>query len=277
MWTYCKGGILILTIKVIDVSAGYRGRTVVDHINAVFSNRVLLLGPNGAGKTTLFRAIAGIADIYSGTILIDGINVNKASAMTRLLALNLPEAYRLLPIDCYRLLRLYMDIMDGDFDYALNIIENFGLSRQRLREKKLWELSAGQQKVFTTVATIASKSRNMLFDEPLEQLDPSKKVKLLSILTSIEGPNTIIVATHETWFMNRLAEWSAYIMFRGKIVGPLPARDLAEMRIVKGYYRDAIATINTEMGKISLVPPGVGEGKPLTDLISLDKLYEMLI
>jgi energy-coupling factor transporter ATP-binding protein EcfA2 len=87
------------------VSAGYRGKTVIDRVTTVFSGKVLLLGPNGAGKTTLFRAIAGIADIYSGTILVDGADVAKASAMAGLLALNLPEAYRLLPVDCYRLLR----------------------------------------------------------------------------------------------------------------------------------------------------------------------------
>lgn len=255
-----------------DVYAGYRGSAVLRGVSGRFEGPVLLLGPNGSGKTTLLRSIAGVADVYRGRVLVEGVDASRAVGAAGLLAVNLPEVYRLLPIDAYSLLELYMEVLGGDMDYAVSLLEKLGLNRGLLRRRRLWELSAGQAKMVTTVAALASRARNILLDEPFEQLDPARKVRLLEHIAGQEG--TMLVATHETWVLERLTSWNAYLVFEGRLWGPVRADRLVEASVVVGEAPDAILVVETGAGKLSIVPGG---GVPITNLVSLDRIYEVLI
>ena len=70
----------MITLK--DFSIGYKNRTLLSDTNAHFASATLtsLIGRNGTGKSTLLRAIAGLNPHYSGTVLLDGKDINALSS-----------------------------------------------------------------------------------------------------------------------------------------------------------------------------------------------------
>jgi len=72
-----------LTIK--DVSKKYGEFTVLEDVNLQFNEGELVcfLGPSGCGKTTLFRMIAGLEDVTSGTISLDGTELTNVPVHQR--------------------------------------------------------------------------------------------------------------------------------------------------------------------------------------------------
>jgi len=262
-------------IRVVDLYVRYRWRQepILKGVNAEFYNKHLLLGPNGSGKTTLFRAIAGLTPILKGKVLIDGKDVNEIYGTKGLLALNLSEVLYLLRMSAYDNLRVFMDLTDGDIDLAIEILNDLGIETQILRKRKPWELSAGQRKAYSTALALASKARNVLLDEPFEQLDPARKSRLIKYLTRYDG--TIVLNTHETWILAALKEWTAYLMFEGVIYGPIHASKLMNANIISGEVGNALVSFRVSGKTYSIVERGVGE--PISKLITLDRIYELSI
>ncbi|RLF06335.1 MAG: hypothetical protein DRK00_01920 [Thermoprotei archaeon] len=255
------------------VKYGRRREPVVRGVTTRFSGKHLLLGPNGAGKTTLFKAVCGLAPIYSGKVLIDGQDVESIYGRPKLLAVNLSEVYRVFYLSAYDHLRLFADLMCGDLDLALSIAEDLGLSLELLRSRKPWELSAGQQKALFTALALSSGARHALLDEPFEQLDPARKLRVVRYVEGHEG--VLVLSTHETWVLNALKDWSVHFMFEGKVYGPLRAEELAHASLVRGEVEGALLRFEAA-GEVYSIVHGAG-GEPLSKLVSLDRIYEVTL
>ncbi|RLI37399.1 hypothetical protein DRO55_01395 [Candidatus Bathyarchaeota archaeon] len=262
-------------IEVVNLHVKYRWRQepVIRDVHARFKDKHLILGPNGSGKTTLFRAIAGLTPISSGRIIIDGVNLDEIYGKPGVLAINLSEVYNVFHLNAYDHLRLFMDLTGGDFDLALKMLGDLGLSTDLLRKRKPWELSAGQQKAFSTVIALLSSARHILLDEPFEQLDPARKGKLIEHLREHKG--VILLNTHETWLLSALKDWSTHLMFEGKLCGSMSAGELVEASLVVGDSADAMLRF-TVSGKTYSLVRGEG-GEPLSNLITLDRIYELTL
>ncbi len=260
----------MLRAENLSVQYRWRQEPVLRGVNAEFEGRCLLLGPNGSGKTTLFRVFSGLTPPKTGKALIDGEDVTKIFGRVGALATNLPEVYNLFFLNAYDHVVAYSDILGGDPDRAFEFMERLGLMRDYLRKRKPWELSGGQRKAFTTGLALSVRARNTLLDEPFEQLDPAKKAWLAEKLSSVEG--TLVVNTHETWVLKPFRDWVTYLIFEGRAYGPVKAGDLLESRLVKGRVEDAVITFEAS-GKVFSLVRGE-EGSPLTELVTLDRVYE---
>lgn len=78
------------SVKLIDVFKTFDGsKYVVDGISADIDNGAFLVivGPSGCGKTTTLSMIAGLDSVSSGTIIIDGKNVNNVEPKDRNIAM----------------------------------------------------------------------------------------------------------------------------------------------------------------------------------------------
>ena len=255
----------------LHVKYGRRQEPIIKGVHAKFEGKHLILGPNGSGKTTLFRTITGLTPISSGRILIDGVDLDKIYSKPGVLAINLSEVYSVFHLSAYDHLRLFMDLTGGEVDLALKMLEDLGLNIDLLRKRKPWELSAGQQKAFSTVIALFSNARHVLLDEPFEQLDPARKGKLIEYLREYKG--VLLLNTHETWLLSALKDWSAYLMFEGRIYGSLYAGELVKASLVVGNMPDAMLRFTVSGKTYSLIKGEAGE--PLSRLITLDRIYEL--
>jgi ABC-type uncharacterized transport system ATPase component len=116
-----------------------------------------------------------MADTLSGRLLVDNVEVSQASGARGLPAVNLAEAYRLLPADVPRLLELYIDLLGGDTELLWHPLRKLGRGLEELHGKRLWHLSTGQAKLVTLAVAPAPRARNILLDEPFEGLDPVRR------------------------------------------------------------------------------------------------------
>ncbi|MEM0093423.1 MAG: ABC transporter ATP-binding protein [Thermofilum sp.] len=259
-------------IELGELRVSYGRGEVVKGVSTVFNSKHIVLGPNGHGKTTLFKAIAGLVP-YKGEVVIEGVSLAKLREGVGLLAVNLPEVYKLVPVTAWETARLYSDIMDVDLALVEQMLSELGISRKDLEKKKMWELSAGMLKAYCTALAVASGAKNVLLDEPFEQLDPARKGRLTQTLERYSG--TLVLNTHETWILNRFPDWHVHVMVDGRLYGPAPAGKLASAKIATGAVEQALLRVPIGDTTVSFVETGSGE--PISSLLTLDRLYDTVL
>ncbi len=162
---------------------------------------VVLVGPSGCGKSTLLRMIAGLEDITSGEILIDGKVVNNVPPKDRDIAMVF-QNYALYP---------HMTVFDNmAFGLKLRKFPREEI-RQRVKEaaeildiggyldRKPKALSGGQRQRVAVGRAIVRKPKVFLFDEPLSNLDAKLRVQMRIEINRLHHrlKSTMIYVTHD--------------------------------------------------------------------------------
>ncbi|ODN30914.1 ABC transporter ATP-binding protein [Fervidobacterium thailandense] len=160
-----------------------------------------ILGPSGCGKTTLLRIIAGLEDVDSGDVLLDGKSIvhlppNKRPVNT------IFQNYALFPhLTVYeniafplRLKKLPEHEIKERVGWLLNLV--------RLEEhakKKPHQLSGGQKQRVSLARALANEPRVLLLDEPVSALDAKLRQELLIELDNLHDKVgiTFIYVTHD--------------------------------------------------------------------------------
>lgn len=164
-----------------------------------------LLGPSGCGKTTLLRCIAGLSEVNSGEIYLDGERVAAPgchlSPDDRRLGMVFQD-YALWPhMSVYQNVAFPLEMQGvkanarrSQVEWALSLV---GLSD--FAERSSGALSGGQQQRVALARAIVAKPRLLLMDEPLSNLDKGLRENLaLEIRTLIEKLNlTAVFVTHD--------------------------------------------------------------------------------
>jgi len=162
---------------------------------------VVFVGPSGCGKSTLLRAIAGLEDITSGSILIGGDCVNNVPPAERGVAMVF-QSYALYP---HMTVRANMD-----FGLKVNKIEAAERNRriqeaarilqlEEFLKRKPAQLSGGQRQRVAIGRAIVKQPRVFLFDEPLSNLDAALRVQMRVELENLHSAlgSTMIYVTHD--------------------------------------------------------------------------------
>ncbi|MEM1753351.1 MAG: hypothetical protein QXW21_03595, partial [Candidatus Methanomethylicaceae archaeon] len=84
-----------------------------------------------------------------------------------------------------------------------------------------------------------------------------------------------VLNTHETWLINSMWDWKVHFIFEGKVYGPLKAKDLVNASLVSGNIENAILRFETSGRIFSILPSGGGQ--PLTNMVTLDRIYELTL
>ncbi len=214
---------------------------VVEHINKTFANGVqavvdfstkiqrgevvVVIGPSGSGKSTFLRCLNGLEEIDSGTIVIDGINLddNKKNRLE---------------------IRKEVGMVFQQFNLFphMTVLDNVNLAQRRVRKKSKEEanamsmdllkkvgitdkagnypnqLSGGQQQRVAIARALAMMPKVMLFDEATSALDPEMIGEVLDVMKDLarEGM-TMICVTHEMGFAREVSD-RVIFMEDGKIV-----------------------------------------------------------
>jgi multiple sugar transport system ATP-binding protein len=162
---------------------------------------IAFVGPSGCGKTTLLRMIAGLEDITSGDLYIDGNRVNDTPPSQRSISMVF-QSYALYPhlnlkdnmTFGLRLAKTDPKEIQERLDYASSILQ---LGDQL--EKKPKELSGGQQQRVAIGRTLVNRPKVLLFDEPLSNLDASLRVQMRIEITKLHRRlnSTMVYVTHD--------------------------------------------------------------------------------
>jgi multiple sugar transport system ATP-binding protein len=180
------------------------GFKAVDCANLEIQDRefVVLVGPSGCGKSTTLRMVAGLEEITSGTISIDGKRVNDVPPKDRDIAMVF-QNYALYPhMTVYKnmafglMLRKYPKAeIDQRVREAAQIL---GITDEQL-ERKPKALSGGQRQRVAVGRAIVRKPKAFLFDEPLSNLDAKMRVQMRAEISKLHSRlnSTMIYVTHD--------------------------------------------------------------------------------
>jgi iron complex transport system ATP-binding protein len=192
-----------------SISVNY-GKTEVLHnltLDVEAGEVVSLIGPNGAGKTTLIRAISGVLPLQTGSILVKdqdlaGISISERA---RLLAV-VPQARRLPPDYSVQQAVLmgrtpYLGWLGipstSDYEKARWAIERTQISE--FTERRVNELSGGEQQLVLVARALAQDSPVVLLDEPTAHLDLRHQATILDLVHTLarEQGLAVLMSLHD--------------------------------------------------------------------------------
>ena len=162
---------------------------------------VVFVGPSGCGKSTLLRLIAGLEDISSGVIEIDGVDATHTPPAKRRLAMVF-QSYALYPHMTVRKNIAFPLKMAGmDQTEANKRIENAAriLNLTDYLERRPGQLSGGQRQRVAIGRAIVREPAAFLFDEPLSNLDAALRVNMRLEISELHNSleTTMIYVTHD--------------------------------------------------------------------------------
>jgi len=186
------------------VSKSYDGKNLaVKEANVEINNTefVVLVGPSGCGKSTLLRMIAGLEDISSGEIFIDGKLVNKVPPKDRDIAMVF-QNYALYPhMTVFENIAFGLKLRKYDANEIKQRVKEAAatLDLQNYLERKPRQLSGGQRQRVAVGRAIVRKPKVFLFDEPLSNLDAKLRVQMRTEISRLHKSlgATMIYVTHD--------------------------------------------------------------------------------
>ncbi len=164
---------------------------------------LILVGPSGCGKSTTLNMIAGLEEITSGELRIDGERVNEKTPKKRDIAMVF-QSYALYPHMTVRqniafpltLARVKKRHVNAMVEETANILD-----LQDLLDRKPAELSGGQRQRVAMGRAIVRKPRAFLMDEPLSNLDAKLRVHMRAQIARLQrrlGTTTVYVTHDQT-------------------------------------------------------------------------------
>lgn len=162
---------------------------------------VVFVGPSGCGKSTLLRLIAGLEDVSSGVIEIDGADATKIPPAKRGLAMVF-QSYALYPHMSVRkniAFPLRMAGLDKAEQERRIVKAAEALNLTDYLERRPGQLSGGQRQRVAIGRAIVREPAAFLFDEPLSNLDAALRVGMRLEISELHKrlDTTMIYVTHD--------------------------------------------------------------------------------
>jgi iron complex transport system ATP-binding protein len=222
---------MTVAMRSTNLAVGYKlrqSRTVVlDRLDlAVHKGElVCLLGTNGTGKSTLLRTLARIQPPLSGSLEIDGRDLQKLTQLelARRLGIVLTERPRVGALTARRLVELgrypYWDwsghMRQEDHEVVQWAIKSVGA--EHLASRDCMSLSDGERQRFMIARALAQEPSILLLDEPTAFLDVPARVEVMGLLRRLarEEQLGIVVSTHDLELALRMAD-TIWLVSAGK-------------------------------------------------------------
>ena len=162
---------------------------------------IIFVGPSGCGKSTTLRMIAGLEEISSGELKIDGKLVNDVEPKDRDIAMVF-QNYALYPhMTVFDNMAFGLKLRKVPKDEIKKKVEEAAkiLDLEKLLDRKPKALSGGQRQRVAMGRAIVRNPKVFLMDEPLSNLDAKLRVQMRSEIASLHNrlKATIIYVTHD--------------------------------------------------------------------------------
>ncbi|OPJ77306.1 retinal-specific ATP-binding cassette transporter isoform A [Patagioenas fasciata monilis] len=178
-----------------------RPKPAVDGMNITFYEGQItaFLGHNGAGKTTTMSILTGLFPPTSGTVLIDGLDIQTHMDSIRHRIGMCPQ-YNILfnHLTVAEHILFYSQLKGRSRDEAEQelekMLEDMGLTHKRNEEAQ--NLSGGMQRKLSVAIAFVGEAKVVVLDEPTSGVDPYSRRSIWDLLLKYRSGRTIILSTH---------------------------------------------------------------------------------
>lgn len=223
-------------IEISDLVKTYQDSVVINGLElSIPSGNIFgLIGPNGAGKSTLIGILTGILGFDSGTITIDGIQLNEKNEVeikSRIATVLQPPL-------------LFEHF--SSYDFLTYVCDMYGVTDENLQDKitslldylgilefeyaKINKLSSGSRKKLSFCAAVLTQPKILFLDEPFESIDVISIGRMKNILRKLKQNGvTVIITSHILEIVENLCDDIA-ILHRGNIIAYLDSQTRKELQ-----------------------------------------------
>ena len=202
---------------------------------------VSLIGANGAGKTTLLHAISGILKTTSGSIMLNGVELNKKSAKDIVISgiTQVPEGRRI-----FSGMSVYENLMMGAYlrkdkagikEDLESVYQRFPILKERSNQDAS-TLSGGEQQMLAMGRALMARPKILLLDEPSMGLAPILVKEIFKIIQDIHANGTTVLLVEQNARMALSIADRAYVLETGKIVISGTGEELSNSEEIQKAY-----------------------------------------
>ena len=199
-------------ISMKNVNVQYGEKKILQHISweVKKGERWLLSGPNGAGKSTLLSLVtADNPQAYANDFFLFDKKRGSGESIwdiKRKIGYLSPELHLFFDQSCscfetiasglFDTIGLFRQLSAEDNQIVNEWIETAGI--KELQHKRLYELSAGEQRIILLIRALVKNPALLILDEPYQGLDDHKQRELLEMIDTVclEGNKTMVFVTH---------------------------------------------------------------------------------
>ena len=165
-----------------------------------------VIGHTGSGKSTMIQHLNGLLLPTSGTVTVDGLDINEKKLRKKIRSLvgmvfQYPE-YQLFEETVEKDVSFgpkNMGLEEGEIrERALEALTLVGLPPEQFCEKSPFELSGGEKRRAALAGILAMRPKYLVLDEPMAGLDPRGRAEILSLIESLRERNHtgIVMVSH---------------------------------------------------------------------------------
>ncbi|GAJ97773.1 ABC transporter ATP-binding protein [Geomicrobium sp. JCM 19055] len=196
-------------LRTNSLTLGFKDRIVIDELDLDIPKRkvTILVGANGCGKSTLLRSIARLLKPKSGTIQLDGMNMEQLSTkeIAKRLAV-LPQS-----TESPEGITVSQLVKQGRYPHQ-TLLKQWSVEDEKIvneamistgvfemADRPVTSLSGGQRQRVWIAMTLAQRTETLLLDEPTTFLDVAHQIEILDLchtLNEVEG-KTIVIVLHD--------------------------------------------------------------------------------
>jgi branched-chain amino acid transport system ATP-binding protein len=233
-----------MNLEIKDLRVHYGKIEAIKGVSVVVNQGeiVTLIGANGAGKTTILKTISGLRPVSSGSITLDGEDINKIPAHKRVnLGISqVPEGRGIFPgmtvlenLEMGKFIRKdRKSEMEEDLDRIYTL---FPRLKERVSQAG-GTLSGGEQQMLAMGRALMARPKVLLLDEPSMGLAPQMIANIFRIITEInkQGVTILLVEQNAQQALQRADR--AYILETGNVTKEAKAADLLNDPAVREAY-----------------------------------------
>lgn len=226
-------------IEVSHLTKRYGSHVAVDDISFTVEKGYIygLLGPNGAGKSTTMNVITGYLSPTSGTVTINGHDIQEEPQAAKACIGYLPE---LPPLYTDMTVREYLNFAaelkgvkkkaDRAADVA-RVCEKAGL--QGMENRLIRNLSKGYRQRVGVAAALLGNPEVIILDEPTVGLDPAQMIEIRTLIHDLGKSHTVILSSHILSEVQTVCD-RVLIISGGKLAAQGTPEELAAKLSAKG-------------------------------------------
>ena len=190
----------------------------------------VVLGRNGVGKTTLLKSLMGVVPVKTGSIVLDGADITRATPYDRVRhgVGYVPQGREIFGrLTVEENLRMGLATKSGGTAIPAELFELFPVLRQMIGRRG-GDLSGGQQQQLAIARALAAGPKLLMLDEPTEGIQPSIIKDIGRVIRMLADRKTMAIVLVEQYydFAAELAD-QYLVMERGEIVMRGRGKDMA--------------------------------------------------